>query len=233
MDEIQRRLLLKHGKRFEILEQRIETLNDQIKVWCNQHSLPFTTTTASLLESKNGCARCPRINPGRAHKPKNYSKVIERKIAQYEAMFEGCGYTYESFVETFEATKGRKISVICPIHHEFKQDAYPSHWTGCPDCISQSEGQKRLKYNPDSFRKVANAITMGYYDLSETVYLSGRRHVTIGCPKHRRRTCMPIALLRGGGCSACSAAENRWYWDRYKDRGGTIDELIARLKLQL
>jgi Zn finger protein HypA/HybF involved in hydrogenase expression len=96
-----------------------------------------------------------------------------------------------------------KVTIICPIHGEFKQR--PNHHLdgrGCPEC----GGSK--KKNTKTFIQEAKALYGDFYDYSEVDYKNNSTKVEIIC-----NTCghnfqiVPNNFLSGKGCPYCAYAQ--------------------------
>ena len=94
----------------------------------------------------------------------------------------GSKYDY-SKVKYISAHK--KVTIICPIHGQFKQT--PKHHAndgyGCKLCgYEKMKSKQRL--SQDEFIKRANKKHNSFYDYSKTLYKNGRTKVIVNCPIH-------------------------------------------------
>jgi len=92
-----------------------------------------------------------------------------------------------------------KITIICPIHGEFKQIA-ETHLknSGCKECF-----RDRQKSNLTNFINNANIKHNFYYDYSESVYIGWNHKIIIKCRKHGYFSTTPTKHLNGTGCPNC------------------------------
>lgn len=91
-----------------------------------------------------------------------------------------------------------KITIMCPVHGEFEQEAN-SHLQGhgCPYC-----SQRFLKTTED-FIEEARKMHGDKYDYSKTIYESAIKKILITCPEHGEFWQTPNGHLSGHGCFEC------------------------------
>jgi hypothetical protein len=97
-----------------------------------------------------------------------------------------------------------KVTIICPIHGEFKQT--PSdHLRGCG--CSECSGTK--KKNTETFIQEAKVIHGDRYDYSLVDYKNVKTKVEIICKIHGKFKQRPKDHLEGAGCPECSGTKKK------------------------
>lgn len=110
------------------------------------------------------------------------------------------GDKYEYDINTYSTTKV-PMTIICPIHGEFKQ-APGDHlkgW-GCSKCSK--------KYKPTTEEWIERVAPLYNYkfDYSKVKYVDNKTNVIIICPEHGEFLVTPSNHVKGnGGCPKCSA----------------------------
>ena len=113
------------------------------------------------------------------------------------------------FLEEELSVKGLrgKITIICPEHGAFKQNArshiQPIRPQGCPKCY----GNKKL--TRDEFISRCEETHGGFYDYSLVEYKNQRSKILIICPIHGVFSQRAHDHMRGIGCIFCSGLNNR------------------------
>lgn len=120
-------------------------------------------------------------------------------------------YMYDKVQYT---TSGRKITITCPVHGDFLQEAnsHVNKGYGCPEC-GKDLRVKSLQdtFNTDRFISKSVEIHKDTYEYSLVVYLSNDTPVSIVCPAHGVFEQKPRIHIAGGGCPECAKANN-YYW---------------------
>ena len=122
----------------------------------------------------------------------------------------GYKFKYDLLPEVFLSTN--KITIICPEHGEFTQNA-SSHLNGigCPAC----SGLKKIDYN--SFVKRSNEVHGNKYDYSKSIITNTRTKTIITCPIHGDFEQTPKNHLKGNGCPKCGKKyAKEWSKNNYK-----------------
>lgn len=93
-----------------------------------------------------------------------------------------------------------KISIICPIHGEFKQAPY-AHLMGlgCNFCSKPVHDTK-------SFIEESKKIHGDKYDYSKSEYVNSTTKILIICPAHGEFKQLPYTHIRGCGCQKCKSS---------------------------
>ena len=99
-------------------------------------------------------------------------------------------------------TAGSKITIICPIHGEFKQEAkYHLKGGGCYQCAK--ECRKNPRTNIKTFIEKAKKIFKNKYCYDEVNYVNACTKVRILCKEHGFFEQKPKNHLFGNGCKLC------------------------------
>jgi len=94
-----------------------------------------------------------------------------------------------------------KITIICPIHGEFKQ-SIPTHLNGygCSKCSGKN------KWTLSDFIKKATQIHGNKYDYSKVKSVLSTKIITIICPKHGEFKQILSNHIKGYGCHKCKSS---------------------------
>lgn len=109
-----------------------------------------------------------------------------------------------SKVDLLNRDENGKVTIICPIHGEFKQNPSTHLKSGCKQCHMEKLANSK-KLTTETFIERAKKIHGDKYDYSNTIYECKRKKVTIKC-----KTCghvfnqYPLAHLNGEGCKICN-----------------------------
>lgn len=130
------------------------------------------------------------------------------KIITTEAFIESCKQTHKDYYDYSLTTYtgiDNKITIICPVHGQFEQQAY-NHRSGkgcslCGTIRSAAHKQKDLS----SFIIKARTIHGDKYDYSKSVYTSAKEKITITCPAHGDFEQLVSGHLSGYGCKHCAS----------------------------
>jgi very-short-patch-repair endonuclease len=174
----------KHNNKYDYSLSKYIGANEKIKIICSKHG-EFEQTASSHLKGQ-GCKQCFFHN---------------RRITNYELinkfnLVHNNKYDY-SLIDYKNIHI--KISIICPIHGEFKQRPNNHlHGKGCLKCGGSE------KSNVHKFIERANLKHNNKYDYTKVDYINGKTKVKIICSEHGEFEQMPCVHLRGNGCKKCS-----------------------------
>ena len=183
-----------HGNKYDYsLIKDYKNVKEKVPIICPIHGV-FRMSFDLHIHRKRGCPNCS-VRP-------RYNKDIFIKRAKE---IHGDKYDY-SQVPNFgngEMSGGKKVSVICPKHGEFKTTIY-NHLQGygCPKCGIETRATKRLKPF-DQFLKEARKIHGDRYKYKENTYKGTKHDMVIICPKHGEFLQKPCKHLSGHGCPKC------------------------------
>lgn len=133
-------------------------------------------------------------------------------------------FQYKDFYEEFINTRSL-LTIICPIHGEFKQryfDSLKTVW-GCRKCYEDSEKINKVT-NPDKVLErlvsVWNEINPGFYDFSKVLesFTGMNNKIEVICPIHGSFFPQAGNFLNGHGCKLCSNIQNGINKSLGKDR---------------
>lgn len=147
-----------HGDLYDYSKTIYTNSHDKIIITCKVHG-DFTMKATSHTINKQGCAQC-------AGNVKMTTKDFVIKAKEVH----GDLYNYDKVEYT---TAHSKVTVNCPIHGDFNQQAYvhlQNH--GCPECGSIAAGLKNLD-NPDiwTYRGWAEAGETSNYFQEYSLYI--------------------------------------------------------------
>ena len=139
------------------------------------------------------------------------AKTTEQFIIQSKEVH-GDHYDY-SLVEYKDSKT--KVSIICPIHGEFRQ--FPNHHlntSGCKVCSYEAKAATAKS----EFATKANIIHNSKYDYSLVDYKNNCTSVKILCPQHGEFQQTPNSHLSGNGCALCSKENLGWSRTSFVDK---------------
>lgn len=116
-----------------------------------------------------------------------------------------------------------KITIICPIHGEFQQNA-SSHLIGkgCKKCADEQNSKNR-RSTLEKLIKKSHEIHDKEYDFSKSVYPKNKNdNIIIICPIHGEFITTPHKFLNSLGCPKCGIEVKN------SNRRMKLDELISR-----
>lgn len=198
-----------HVNKYDYTKTNYINQKTKITVTCLKHG-DFEVVPNYHITDKVGCKIC-----GKESIKEKTSYTTESFIKKCEQIY-NFKYDY-SFVEYLGYNK--KVSIICPIHGEFKIS--PIHHinnnSGCQLCGYESTS-KKLSQTQEEF--VYNAIKKHgeKYNYELVNYNGSTKKVSIVCHKHGIFKQIPSAHLQGVGCPKCVG------------RNKTVDELIIEFK---
>jgi hypothetical protein len=179
----------------------------KISIVCKIHGV-FLQTPRNHL-SGYGCNKC-----GIKAQAKKVSKSISVFLEEASKKHDNF-YDY-SLITEYQNNR-EKLSIICPIHDIFYQDA-ASHLRGygCSSCglLNSTELFSSQKKTTEQFIQESVKIHSNLYDYSLTNYIRIDMPVVIICNKHGNFSQKALCHLQGKGCPKCSKKiskpERKW-----------------------
>lgn len=134
-------------------------------------------------------------------------KLTLNEVIEKSQIVHGNKYDYSKvqYIDTHS-----KVEIICPKHGIFSQtpsDHYNGGY-GCNECGVESVANKK-KLQLGEFITKADEVHNNKYDYSHVQYKNNRTKITICCSTHGEFIQLPMAHLRGQGCSKCSKIISR------------------------
>lgn len=121
-----------------------------------------------------------------------------------------------------------KISITCPIHGVFIQEArvHLRSIEGCPKCSNEKSYIKQRK-SQEQFIKEAQSIHNNKYDYTKTLYINDHTKITIICPIHGEFQQQAGSHIGKSscGCKKCAIQEQS------DNQRLSVSEFISRLQL--
>lgn len=182
------RALSVHGDKYDLSNVSYRSLKEKIEVICRIHGA-FYPTASNFIGNKSGCPKCSRILVGQKSR-RTLASYIEEGMKVHENKFSYGGIEY--------INNAAYLTVICPVHGEFKQLAQ-SHITGV-GCVKCS----RPVFDKNTFMSAANLVHGNKYDYSNSEYIRSLDKVEIVCPIHGPFMQAPnYHINTGQGCPQC------------------------------
>lgn len=180
----------------------------KVTIICHVHG-ERTVNPKSFVKQKHHCVQC--FQESRRTDPEEFiRKANEIHKNRYD-------YSKVDYKGSFE-----KITIICPIHGEFKKAPY-SHLNGigCKQC-GIARRTESMKYTTEIFIDKAKNIHGEQYDYSLVDYVCSSGKVKISCPEHGVFEQTPNSHLSGQGCPLCgnkkAGTSNTWGLDKFIEK---------------
>lgn len=186
--EIIRRFKTRHGDKYDYSKTVYVNNRTLLIITCPKHG-DFRQISSNHEQGK-GCPKCRYETVSKKLRKSQEQFVQEAKLKH--------GYKYDySKVEYVNTTT--PISIICPVHGEFKQRPHNHLFYGCGRC------GRTKKYSTEEFIQKANGIHEEIYDYSKTIYLENHKSVCIICKTCRQEFWQtPMNHFKGCGCPNCN-----------------------------
>lgn len=192
-----------HGGYYDYSKSIYDGVIKSIIIVCPVHG-QFKQKSGSHLMGQ-GCAKCGACKSAKARK-----KTTEEFIKQATKIHDG----YYDYSKSVYGTALKKITIICPKHGEFRQDANGHlKGMGCRKCYADKLAIS-LSITHDEFIEMATKAHKGIYNYSKSVYVGCDKKVIIICPKHGEFKQTAMGHYNGQGCPRCvgsiSKLETLW-----------------------
>jgi very-short-patch-repair endonuclease len=197
-EDFVKRATKKHKSKYTYDKDSYISLSHKIKISCPEHGEFFQKAETHL---KCGCPKC-----GYAQRDKSITKTFDFFVRKARNIH-GDKYTYVR--EKFTSVS-KPVTIICPIHGEFKQNGY-NHLknTGCKKCgILQRSKNDRIGFS--TFVANARQIHGDKFTYDKNSYTTQTGDVTICCPKHGEFSIKAYTHTAGTGCRKCSSARSSY-----------------------
>lgn len=181
------RAKLKHGEKYDYSLVLYTRAHDYIFVTCPKHG-NFKLKAYSHLNGQ-GCKQCWE----------------ESKVLSKESFIKRCKKLHNNFYSypnlSLTSLKD-KISIVCPIHGTFKQEA-GSHihkGSGCFECKKSNQSNTK----EELISRFEQIYESGLFNYSLVDYKNLETPITVICTKHGKFLVRPDYFLRKGGqCKKC------------------------------
>lgn len=180
-----------HGDKYDYSKFEYTRSIDKSIIICPIHG-EFKQCPSNHLHLKQGCPKC--ANEIKSQKMTNtQNQFIENAIKTH-----GNKYDYSKVIYLNNKSK---ITIICPIHGEFKQRPDMHLRNGCPKCAGRN-------LSLEDFIKQAKIIHGDKYDYSNSVYLQSDKKIKIKCNKCKHIFWQkPWSHLQNHGCPNCCSSK--------------------------
>lgn len=189
------RALEKHGDKYDysLLPDEFKS-TDKVKLVCSQHG-EFSIEANSHLSRGSGCNKC-----GNLLKNRDRLLASELKFFSESSIVHNGKYDYS---KSIFVTSKTPLTIICPIHSEFKQSPY-AHLSGqgCKKCADIQNGLNS-RLTTDKFITKSIEVHGNVYDYSDVNYVTQKSLINIGCKSHGVFLMRAINHLNGQGCPTC------------------------------
>ena len=186
-EEFIEKCIKKFGEdKFDYSEVKYVNSNTKIKIICRNCDYIFTPKPSNHLHNESGCPKCA-----------NCLQLTTEIFIERSNKVHNNKYDYS---KTIYKSSKCKVTIICPVHGEFKQQASGHQkGRGCDAC----GGTKEILH--DEFIKQCKEKHGNTYDYSKVVYINKKEKIIIICKKGHGefKQCAGSHLKGGYGCSKC------------------------------
>lgn len=180
-DEYIKKVINIHGDLYDYSLTTYINNRTKIKIICSKHGEVYISPKMHLKGSK--CQQCSNNVP-------TNDEFIEMLKQRYNDTLDYSKVLYSG---------GRnKITLICPVHGEFKMKASHllNYYGGCTICK-----------NKEKFLDNVNKLHNYKYDYSLINYKNAKTKIDIICPNHGIFSIVPYAHSNGVGCPDCKRSK--------------------------
>lgn len=205
-EEFIRRSNIMHNNKYDYSLVKYERNDIKVTIICPIHG-QFEQAPVLHMTVGYGCPKCKIITIANKRRL-TLDAFIEKSRAVH-----GNKYDYSKVVLGDGATRKQHVTIICPIHGEFKQQP-AKHMDGdnCPKCSG------KYQMTTEEFKETIRGIYGDKYDLSRTKYTRKDGKCIIGCPVHGFVKNSIESLRRGAGCNKCNASAGENLISGYLDK---------------
>jgi hypothetical protein len=177
-----------HGDKYDYSKVEYTHSKEKVCIICPKHG-EFWQNSHNHLQGQT-CPKCCN----------HYQYTNEEWIDRLNTI-------HNNFYNYGEIDDKKYISIICPLHGEFKQSLH-NHFIGqgCPECGKIKRIINNTK-TTDEFIEKAKKVHGDKYDYSKVEYKGAKIKVCIICSKHGEFWQIPNDHLNGCGCSRCNESK--------------------------
>ena len=178
----------------------------EITLICKEHG-EFKITPNKHLDIIGGCPECSK-KKRKKKLPMTNEEYKQLVIAKHGDKYDLSNVEYKGMRDY--------VTAICPIHGEFKINAYDFvNKRGCGKCGIEErskitrgikkEFKHRSKLTTEEFIRKAKEVHGDKYDYSKVEYINNKTKVCIICPLHGEFWQNPFSHLKGHNCGKCGS----------------------------
>lgn len=182
-----------HVSKYDYSKVDYKSTHQKVLITCSIHG-DFEQTPGSHLNG-SGCPNC-----GGTIKM-TYDYFIKKAKEKH-------GNTYDYSKVKFNS-RNNEVTIICPIHGEFRQKPRNHIRSGCPHCGGSH------KLNTDVFIEKARIVHVDFYSYENAFYKNSSTKIEINCPYHGSFWQLPPSHLKGHGCKVCRNSRGEFKIEKY------------------
>lgn len=209
---------IKFNRKFTYDMLQAKRVIDKVKITCPIHG-DFEQELRVHLRSDHGCPKC-----GRAYVSKIQQKTQEQYIAEARRVHND-KYDYTLTVYNGDCNK---ITIVCPIHGTFTQQA-GSHIgkskCGCKKCATSASAEKQKLSLAEVLRRIK---VPDHIHVDATSYTGRTSRMSCVCDYHGEFLQLPEIVFKGTSavCPICAKQLRGWNRSLYKDSPTTVYLLL-------
>lgn len=182
-----------HGDTYDYSQVEYTRSTAKVFIVCKKHGM--FSQVYSTHASGHGCPKCA----GDIKREKN-TLPKDEFIKKAKELY-GDKYDYSAVNYINSRTK---VKIVCSQHGEFMTTPYQhvAKGSGCRSCSLEKAGKSPVM-TAESFFSKAREVHGSAYDLSDSVFTSPSKPITVRCMLHGNVEVFPHNFLKGHGCHEC------------------------------
>lgn len=174
-----------HGDKYDYVKTEYINKRSLVRIMCPKHG-EFSQNGGSHIRGSG----CPKCSP--KHNKTTVEFIAEAKIIHKNKYI----YTNSNYKTALD-----QISIICPEHGEFYQEANTHlRGFGCSKCAG-------VYMDQESFIERSKQVHGNKYDYTKVIYINSITKVCIICPKHGEFWQSPNKHTQSHGCPRCNESK--------------------------
>lgn len=213
-----------HNNKYDYSKSVYINKKTKVSIICPIHG-EFLQTPDDHCNKPAGCPKC-KIDKLIIRNSYTLEDFLDLANRQFGTKFEYLKDTYNTYSEL--------MSIICPIHGEFKQS--PSNHLGalegCPTCGRERANESESD-TLEIFIKKAKNTHKDRYDYSKVNYIKSLTKVIIICKEHGEFEQTPSNHIVGQNCPKCNLKSQTQLYEKLKESFPNIEILFEVGKNQV
>ena len=183
-----------HDNKYIYSKVTYKSAHEKVLITCPIHG-DFEQSPSSHLQGHR-CSKCSGN-----YTIKNIKDFIKKVTEKHSNTYNYSRVKFNSVNDV--------VTIICPVHGEFKQKARNHFRSGCPKCGGS------YKLDTKTFINKANIIHDNLYSYENAIYKNSSTKIEINCPYHGSFLQLPPSHLKGHGCPTCKNSRGEFRIEKY------------------